>query len=147
MNCTNCKVSNPDGSEHCFNCGARLGDTAPKIAKPPVRTKHVESERREEAKILASIDIGGTPLIITESYVSFGMMRLNCGEITGIRYGVYKSYVNGIRTSRSYAIWLTDGRSSVEIECATFMTGSSTVEARYRQAINALYPTVMAGLL
>jgi len=42
--------------------------------------------------------------------------NLKCDEIVGIRYGIYKRYVNGIRTSRSYAIWLSDRHSSVMIE-------------------------------
>lgn len=98
--------------------------------------------------VLARIDVAGNILAISEKEVSFGNQVLRCDEVVGIRYGIYKHYLNGIRTSQSYAICLTDGRSTMYIECAKgFFVSSSTIEARYQQALKALYSAVMVPLM
>ena len=73
---------------------------------------------------------------------------MKCDDVVGIRYGVYKHYINGIRTSQSYAVWLTDRRSTMFIECAKgFFVSSSTIETRYQEALKALYTAVMIPLI
>src|SRR5215469_673345 len=145
MNCNGCGTQNPGDSENCFNCGCDLGDARRTPSRAEFRATPSE---KKQGKLLANLDIGGTPLIITDSDIRFGSHQtMKSADVTGIRYGIYKHYVNGIRTSRSYAIWLSDGRSSMSIECASFMASSSTVEFRYRQALEALYTAVMTGLL
>jgi hypothetical protein len=97
--------------------------------------------------IIGQIDINGTLLVVSNTKVSFGNQSLGCDEIVGIRYGIFKNYVNGIRTSRSYAVWLTDQRSCMEIECVSAFASSSTVESRYQEALAALYPAIIVPLL
>ena len=98
--------------------------------------------------ILGRIDVAGTPLAVTEREISFGNQQMKCEDVVGIRYGVYKHYINGIRTSQSYAVWLTDGRSTMCIECAKgFFVTSSTIETRYKEALKALYTAVMIPLI
>jgi hypothetical protein len=98
-------------------------------------------------QIVGQIDINGTLLVVTNTRVSFGYQNLMCDEIVGIRYGIFKNYVNGIRTSRSYAVWLSDRRSSMLIECASAFASSATVESRYQEALTTLYPAVTVPLL
>ncbi len=125
---------------------------------PPPQTEHSAPAQStsvaktvaptKPANVLARIDVAGTSLVISERDVSFGNQVLKCDEVVGIRYGIYKHYLNGIRTSQSYAIWLTDGRSTIYIECAKgLFVLSSTIEARYQQALKALYSAVIVPLI
>lgn len=147
MHCNRCGTKNPEGSEHCFNCGASMNQPPqPDGVVPP--GSGVTAQKATATNVLARIDIAGTSLVITEREVSFGSQVLRCDEVVGIRYGIYKHYFNGIRTSQSYGIWLTDGRSTMSIECAAgFFVLSSTIEARYQQALKALYSAVMVPLI
>lgn len=117
---------------------AKLSTVSPKTPVQKTRTTN----------LLARIDVGGTPLVISDAEISFGNHAFKCDEIVGIKYGIYKHYLNGIRTSQSYGIWLTDGRSTMSIECARgFFVTSATIEARYQQALKALYSAVMVPLI
>ena len=142
MVCAHCRTQNPEGSKHCFNCGRDIDkSTAEPIESVPA-PKPVPPEQ-----IIGNVDINGTLLVISNTRVSFGYQNLKCDEIVGIRYGIFKNYVNGIRTSRSYAVWLSDQRSSMLIECASAFASSGTVESRYQATLNALYPAVIVPLL
>jgi hypothetical protein len=145
MHCTRCGTKNPDGSANCFNCGrsmdARLD---PPVAAPAV----VGAQRARATELLARIDIAGIPLVVTNDEVTFGNQRMKCDDVVAIRYGVYKHYINGIRDSQSYAIWLTDGRSTISVECAKgLFVRSTTVESRYQDALKTLYSAVMVPLI
>jgi hypothetical protein len=117
--------------------------------EPPVAAPSgAAAQTARTPKILGRIDVAGTPLVITEREISFGNQQMKCDDVVGIRYGVYKHYINGIRTSQSYAVWLTDGRSTMFIECAKgFFVSSSTIETRYQEALKALYTAVMIPLI
>lgn len=121
---------------------------APNSAKPFTTSPITLTQKVPATNLIARIDVGGMPLVISDQEVSFGNQALKCDEVVGIRYGIYKHYLNGIRTSQSYAIWLTDGRSTMFIECARgFFVLSSTIEARYQQALKALYSAVMVPII
>ena len=142
MVCTHCRTENPAGSGYCFNCGRDMSKSA---AESPVGSPVPQPAPRKQ--IVANVDVNGTLLAVSDTRVSFGNQSLNSDEIVGIRYGIYKRYVNGIRTSRSYAIWLSDQRSSMMIECASAFASSATVESRYRDVLKALYPAVVVPIL
>ena len=116
---------------------------APRGEPAILATSRVTAPVARTPNILARIDVAGTALVITESEISFGNQQMKCDDVVGIRYGVYKHYINGIRTSQSYAVWLTDGRSTMFIECAKgFFVSSSTIESRYQEALKTLYTAV-----
>jgi hypothetical protein len=145
MYCNRCGTQNPDGSANCFNCGRSMDAPVDmRIAASPV----VGAQRVRAAELLARIDVAGIPLVVTDDEVTFGTQRMKCDEVVAIRYGVYKHYINGIRDSQSYAIWLTDGRSTISVECAKgLFVRSTTVESRYQEALKALYSAVMVPLI
>src|SRR5215471_6904081 len=92
----------------------------------------VEQEANDPGDLLVKIDLGWNQLLITKSYVEFKAKRLATREVTGIRYGILKRYSTFyLRTLRSYAIWLTNERQVLHIECDTAFTRTSVVEARY----------------
>lgn len=142
MVCAHCKAQNPASSKHCFNCGRDMS----KSTAEPIESAPAQNPASAE-QIIGNVDINGTLLVISNTRVSFGYQNLKCDEIVGIRYGIFKNYVNGIRTSRSYAVWLSDKRSSMLIECASAFASSATVESRYQATLNALYLAVIVPLL
>jgi hypothetical protein len=142
MDCSLCGTQNPENSEHCLGCGQLLGTVH---AERPARTERKSSvSKAQQVRVLGQVDIAGTTVTVSEQEISFGKRVLRCGDIAGIRYGIYKHYINGIRDSQSYAIWLTDGRSTMLIECAKgFFVGSSTIESRYQEVLKVLFPAVI----
>jgi len=116
----------------------------PPVAAPAV----VGAQRARTTELHARIDIAGIPLVVTDEEVTFGNQMMKCDDVVGIRYGVYKHYINGIRDSQSYAIWLTDGRSTIPVECAKgLFVRSATIEGRYQEALKALYSAVVVPLV
>jgi hypothetical protein len=142
MICAHCRTQNPARSTHCFNCGRDVSKSTAEPIQPLTVHKPAASEQ-----IIGNVDINGTLLVISDNSVSFGYQNLKCDEIVGIRYGIFKNYVNGIRTSRSYAVWLSDRSSSMLVECASAFASSATVEARYQATLSALYPAVIVPIL
>jgi hypothetical protein len=93
-------------------------------------------------------DLNGSMLVATEREISFDGQTIATAAITGIRFGVYKSSVNGIRTSTSYCIWLCDEKSVMQIECAKgFLVSDAKIEQRYRDALNALWPAAVVPIM
>lgn len=120
----------------------------PRGDRPVAAVSGAAAQKARTTNILARVDVAGTPLVITEREISFGDQQMKCDDVVGIRYGIYKHYINGIRDSQSYAVWLMDGCSTMFIECAKgFFCKSSTIEARYQEALKALYPAVMVPLI
>jgi hypothetical protein len=115
MFCNRCGTQNPDGSANCFNCGRSMDAPADTRVVAPVVPG---MQQVPAAALIARIDVAGTPLVVTDNEVAFGAQEMKCDDVIAIRYGVYKHYINGIRDSQSYAIWLTDGRSTISVECA-----------------------------
>jgi hypothetical protein len=147
MFCSRCGTKNPDGSAHCYKCGQDL-------AKAPERSVQTRSGTLVEERPLpvpkefGRVDINGTALIANEREVSFGNQTLLTPSITGIRFGIYKHYVNGIRTSQSYGVWLCDEANVMQIECASgFLVSGSKIEQRYKDTLAALWPAVVVPIV
>ena len=100
MFCSRCGTKNPENSANCYNCGQNL-------AKAPDRALQNRSGSLTEARPLPTpkefgkVDVNGSMLVATEQEISFNGQTLATPLITGIRFGIYKHYVNGIRTSQS----------------------------------------------
>jgi hypothetical protein len=125
------------------------------MGKPPDRPlpaagKGVKADAAPKPlpKHFGQVDIGGKLLVINDQNISFGDKRLRTDNVVGIRFGIYKHYTNGIRTSQSYGIWLKDRNSVVEIECTKgFFVPDSTIEKRYEESLTGLYQAVMVPIV
>jgi tetratricopeptide (TPR) repeat protein len=109
--------------------------------------------------------IGNNELRISKTQISFKNQIYQIKEITAIRYGIYQASVNGIPTSRSYAIWLRCGSSDsfvksssgyippvdqnvMMIECAeSTWFGVDKIQNRFNEIINRLYNLVQIPLI
>jgi hypothetical protein len=125
------------------------------MGKPPSRplTPNKSDNRpsvasKADPKEFGRIDINGKLLVINQRAIAFDNSWLQTSEVVGIRFGIYKHYTNGIRTSQSYGIWLTDQTSVMGIECAKgFLVNNSTIEKRYQDSLSALYQAVMVPII
>jgi hypothetical protein len=147
MFCSRCGAKNPENSANCYNCGQNL-------AKAPERSLETRSGSLAEVRPLPApkefgrVDINGTALLVTEREISFGEQKIATTAITGIRFGVYKHYINGIRTSQSYCVWLCDDSNVMQIECASgFLVSNSKIEQRYKDTLSALWPAVVVPIV
>lgn len=146
MFCPRCGTKNPEGSANCFKCGQNMSKApGPSLASSrPSAVPSPPPERKE----LGRVNIDDSLFLVTERDISFQESRLLSEAVTGIRFGVYKHYINGIRTSQSYSVWLTDGSSQIQIECAKgFLVSQSKIEQRYQDALKAVWPAVMVPLV
>src|SRR5437899_765107 len=105
MRCPRCRTNNPEGSAHCFSCGQDMSEPIPNRVVANRTAAAVRPQR--VPKEFGKIDIAGTFLVVTEEQIAFDNRGLQAASVTGIRYGIYKHYINGIRSSQSYSIWLT----------------------------------------
>ena len=147
MFCSRCGTKNPENSANCYNCGQNM-------AKAPDRSLQNRTGSLAETRPLPTpkefgrVDVNGSVLIATEKEISFSGQTLATSSITGIRFGVYKHYVNGIRTSQSYCIWLCEENKVMQIECASgFLVSNAKIEKRYKDALAALWPAVVVPIV
>ena len=143
MFCTRCGTKNPDSSANCYNCGQNLTKAPDRNLQSRSGTL-VETRPLPAPKEFGKVDVNGSILVATEKEISFNGQTLATPTITGIRYGIYKHYLNGIRTSQSYCIWLCDEKNSMQIECpAGFLISNGEIEQSYKDALAALWPAVV----
>jgi hypothetical protein len=110
------------------------------------------AEVRETAKSLsahvATVDVNKKQLKVYRDRISFGEQSMQLAEVGWIRFGIFKSYRNGIRTSQSYCIWMTNGQGTMEIECAKgWFVGDGEIQSRWQQALDALWTVVISRLM
>jgi len=151
MYCTACGTKNPDNSDNCFNCGSTMGANHPPRAAGSSSGAAAKQSRTPTARTLKApitVEIAGHAFTVSDEQIQFGRQVLRCDDVVGIRYGVYKHYTNGIRDSQSYKVWLTDGRTTMDVECAKgFFVRDATIESRYDGVLRALYPAVIVPLV
>jgi hypothetical protein len=147
MFCSRCGTKNPEGSANCYNCGQNLS----KAPERPLQTRSgslVEERPLPAPKEFGRVDINGSALVVTEREILFGNQKLLTVSVTGIRFGIFKHYVNGIRTSQSYGVWLCDESKVMQIECASgFLVSGSKIEQRYKDTLSALWPAVVVPIV
>src|SRR4051812_44304158 len=98
MLCPRCQTNNPEGSAHCFNCGQ---DMSQRLNRAIAAGNTGAAVRLHKSpKEFGRIDTAGSLLVINEEQIIFENRGLDAAAVTGIRYGIYKHYVNGIRSSQ-----------------------------------------------
>ena len=128
-------------------------------------SQHVKEAQEFEKFAEYREKIGNSELWISKTQISFKNQTYQIQDITGIRYGIYQESVNGIPTSRSYAIWLKCGsnqRSIVSssgyippvdqnvmmIECAdATWFGVDKIQNRFNEIVNRMYHLIQIPLI
>lgn len=129
---------------------------------------HLQEAQEFEKFAEYSEKIGNYELKISKTQISFKNQTYQIQDITGIRYGIYQESVNGIPTSRSFAIWLKCGSKSrpvkstsgyippstpvdekvMMIECAdSTWFGEDKIQKRFNEIVNRLYHLIQIPLI
>jgi hypothetical protein len=109
------------------------------------------------------IMIGRNRLTLDMEYAAFMGIRLKCDEIARVRWGIFKQYMNGIRTVRSYTVGMGTGEriavplvtvwrqkppdNEITIECARLMERENTIRERYSTIVANVWEIVGVTIL
>lgn len=107
----------------------------------------IGNNKRREEELNFNTSIRGDLVSINANKVTYKNKSLITKDINKIRFGVYITSINGIRSSY-YTIWYGDKSGNViEIECNRLLNSIETVENQYRQILEASYNTVIPCIL
>lgn len=110
-------------------------------------TKAREEREKWEREIFLNLPIGSDRLIINGDTITYQGYSLRTNEVNRVRWGIYKHYTNGIRTSRNFTIWVRSPEGLIEIECVRFMESEATVTQRYELILEKLWKAVCVRLI
>lgn len=126
-------------------------------------SEHAKEAQEFEKYAEYNDTIGKDKLVIAKDLIVFKKRRFWIKDISAIRYGIYQESVNGVPTSRSYAIWLkcdnpnspekkyptdyippaTPSENVMMIECAdATWFGVDKIQTRFNEIVNRLYHLV-----
>jgi hypothetical protein len=84
---------------------------------------------------------------INTNKVRYNSTVLPVSDLSGIQFGVFKHYTNGINTSTSYAIGLASaGHGTIAIECKRFFRSEDQAEKDFNAILNSLFYHVVPEL-
>ena len=95
----------------------------------------------------ASLKIRSDDVEVTHEKVRYNTLTLPAGDITGVRFGVFVQYTNGIKTSTSYSVAVASARHGViEIECKRWLRSEDDAKSDFQKIVMALYQQIVPGL-
>ena len=106
------------------------------------RTNERQEEEKKRKAASVQVELGSDRVTVGPIDLVYKRDVLRLEDINGLRWGVYKQYVNGIRASRSFQIAAGTPNGKVVIECVRFMDSETVVGQRYQQIVNALWNLV-----
>lgn len=109
-----------------------------------------KAEEAEDARWNIIVKIRSDEIEINKAFVRYNDTRIATESVTGIRFGIFKQYTNGIPTNTSYAIEACGGGKSISIECKRFFRSEAQAKEDFTEILNALshqtIPTLVIGL-
>jgi len=83
---------------------------------------------------------------ITDKIVRYNNTTIACGEVSGVRWGLFFQYTNGVRTSASYHVGISGAGKIVKIECKRFWRSEEQAMEDYKAILVGLLVFVAPGL-
>ncbi len=108
--------------------------------------EEVEAEQRRQEMTLHLV-IGSDLLEITPQSISYQGRSLKTEQIGGVKWGIYKQYLNGIRVDRRFTVWVGGAHGEITIECVRFLESEEKVLERFITVIDKVWRTVGLRLL
>ncbi len=105
-----------------------------------------EYEKWKE-KISLDLKIGKDRLTITPECITYKNKSIKTADVTRVRWGIYKEYINLIRASREYTIWVGTPTDILSVECVKFVEAEESVRRRYFLILDKLWNAVCIRLL
>ncbi len=108
---------------------------------------HVLRNKQQREQNNLSLHIRSDEVEITHELVRYNTVTLPASDITGVRFGVFTQYTNGIKTSTSYLVAVSSARHGViEIECKRWFRYEDLAANDFQQIVKALYLQIIGGL-
>lgn len=127
---------------------------ADQLKKDKVELERILKERKQEEAEAARwniiVRIRSDEIEINKAFIRYNDTKIATESVTGIRFGVFKQYTNGIPTHTSYSIEACGAGRSVSIECKRMFRSATQAEEDFTAILNALsrqiFPTLIIGL-
>jgi hypothetical protein len=141
-------------SEEDFQTSLSAIELAFKIAKDPelkkqasedlavVRKSFSEAEKRE-----VRMRIRNDEIHVTRDGFRYNGISIPTKEVTGVQFGVFINYTNGIKSSVSYLVGVCGNKQIVRVECKRFLRSEEQAQQDYRAILEGLYYQVIPGLV
>jgi len=126
---------------------AKLVKTAELKKRLEKDVRQIEKNYSERKKNEVSLKIRGDEVEINSCVFRYNSTEIKISEITGIRYGRFTQYTNGIQTSISFLISATGDGGQIDIECKRFMRSKEQAEADYKTILNGIFNHALPGLV
>jgi hypothetical protein len=109
--------------------------------------EHLGKIKAESTKYNVTVALRNDTVQVSREFVRYNDRRLSCADIIAIRFGISKSYTNGIQTECSYLIGLASASSGLSIECNRFMRGEDKVMRDFNCILESLFHHVVPGVV
>jgi tetratricopeptide (TPR) repeat protein len=127
---------------------------ADQLKKDKAELERILKERKQEEAEAARwniiVKIRSDEIEINKAFIRYNDTKIATESVTGIRFGVFKQYTNGIPTHTSYAIEACGAGRSVSIECKRMFRSETQAQEDFTAILNALshqiFPTLIIGL-
>lgn len=106
----------------------------------------VEKHFAEFQRSQVHLDIRGDKVSITRESVAYNAQEIRVADVTGVRFGILQHYTNGIPTSVSYLICISDAKTFIQIECKRVFRSGAQAKADYAAILEGLYQNVIPKL-
>lgn len=127
---------------------------ADQLKKDKAELERILKERKQEEAEAARwniiVKIRSDEIEINKAFIRYNDTKIATESVTGIRFGVFKQYTNGIPTHTSYAVEACGAGRSVSIECKRMFRSETQAQEDFTAILNALshqiFPTLIIGL-
>jgi tetratricopeptide (TPR) repeat protein len=127
---------------------------ADQLKKDKTELERILKERKqaeaEAARWNIVVKIRSDEVEINKAFIRYNDTRLATESVTGIRFGVFKQYTNGIPTHTSYAIEACSADRSISIECKRMFRSEAPAQEDFTAILNAIshqtFPTLIIRL-
>lgn len=132
----------------------RAIELSTKYAKSPEHKIRVQEDLRqiqesyaEQKKSEVSLKIRNDEVEVNSRIFRYNQTILQISEITGIRFGVFAQYTNGVQSSISFLISAIGKGGQIDIECKRFWRSQQQAESDYKAILHGIIYNVMPTLV
>ena len=94
------------------------------------------------------LDIRDDKIEVTREKFRYNSHIIPSNEVTGVRFGVFTQYTNGVKSSVSYKVAVQSASHGVaDVECKRFFRSEDKAKADFNAIINALYYQIIPSLV
>jgi hypothetical protein len=106
----------------------------------------LEKSFAESEASLVDLDIRGDKVLINRQVVRCNSQQIRVQDVTGVRFGIFVQYTNGVKSSVSYLIGIAGPGTNITIECKRFLRSEEQAQSDYKSILNGLFHHVLPKL-